>query len=221
MTDGEPGACAHNDPARGTQSPPRRGIRWDRVIELFFAFAIMIATVFNVWVARWQWQSMNESNQISTRPYFKITLKPEAFDLVVPNGGFSGITFNVQNTGRLPGLAYIQTAADWRDHGQTHQPSWPSFTHVADAFIFPGDDPVDFNSSTITITQGQLLDLVNSGTGSPSLKFYVMVDVLYGEKRQYETRVCKSFEMIGNLTKEIRLGGPVELCPERNSNYAK
>ncbi len=51
------------------------------------------------------------------------------------------------------------------------------------------------------------------------MNFYVMIDVLYGENREYETKVCKVFQVVGDLTKELRLGGLVVPCSEKN--YAK
>lgn len=113
----------------------------------------------------------------------------------------------------------MKSAVDWQGGGHVHQ-NWPSIEHVADAFIFPGDDPVDYNSAWLSITPGQILDLANAAPGGGShMNFYVMIDVLYGENREYETKVCKVFQVVGDLTKELRLGGLVVPCSEKN--YAK
>lgn len=44
-------------------------IGWDRAIELFLAFAIAAATIFNVCVANRQWGALRESNDINRKAY--------------------------------------------------------------------------------------------------------------------------------------------------------
>jgi hypothetical protein len=168
------------------------------------------------------WNAANDAvraaltaNEINVRPYIKITLEPETFRMPISGAGFRGVKFKIGNTGRLPGMAYIRSAVDWQSQGhQRQEGQWPSIAHVLDIFLFPEQTSPDLSSDTLSITGDQLQDL----SREPGRFFYVMVDILYGPKREFETRVCSTFILSG--IDELRLsdGHP---CTDKDSNFAK
>lgn len=189
------------------------------------------------WIANQGLVEVRKANEIAIRPYIKITLKPETFIIhyspAVGAGGVagnsSGVKFLVQNIGKLPGLAYIQSAATWNGRGhQGDEKSWPSVGVVARTFLFPDSEGKEFVSDGLALTKGQMADMAGGGT------FYVMVDVLYGPSkntelygasREYETKVCTAF-LIQGITdpsgaSEIRLSGEGSPCNTNGSNYAQ
>jgi hypothetical protein len=192
-------------------------IGFDRWIELIFAAAIAGATIFNVLVARMQWQAMNETNQISTRPYIKVKLRPETF--ILPkngDGGLRGVRFLVENTGKLPAMLYIQSAVNYQAGGHNGDDQhWPSINLVGEKFVFPGDPPAEFTSQTLSITKGGIVDL-----GGNSGRFFALVDVFYGPAREFETHVCNVYLMAADDAGEYRLSDE-QPCPHKENNYAK
>jgi hypothetical protein len=189
------------------------------------------------WIANQGLIEVRKANEIAIRPYIKVTLKPETFIMhysptAISNGNpgdASGVKFQVQNIGKLPGLAYIQSAATWNGRGhQEDEKSWPSIGVVARTFLFPGNTGKEFFSQGLALTKGQLADMAGGGT------FYVMVDVLYGPSkntelygasRDYETKVCTAFLIQGvtdpSGASEIRLSGEGSPCQTSGSNYAQ
>ncbi|HZR88396.1 MAG TPA: hypothetical protein VFB02_16430 [Bradyrhizobium sp.] len=214
-----------------------RGVQWgwgmdknviglDRWFELGFTAAIVIATVANVYTARLQWSTMNESNRISTRPYIKITLKPDTFLLHsagIQQGDFPGVKFRVENIGKLPALVWVRSAANWNGRGRSgDEKTWPSIGVVARKFVFPGSDETDFPSYQLGFTPGQLTDIA---TGD---RYYVLVDAAYGPSKNielyepsedYETKVCTVFQV--KRAGDVITLGDGEPCPSEGSNSAR
>jgi hypothetical protein len=177
-------------------------------------------------MANWQWSAINESNRISTRPYIKITMKPEAFAIHTAGdtkGDFPGIKFRMENTGKLPGLVFVQSSASWGYAGRSgDDKNWPSIGIMARKFVFSGPDETEFPSYLLGFTKGQLADIA---TGD---RYFVMLNAIYGPSKkaelsgpsdEYQTKVCTVFQ--------VRRDGDVvklddgEPCPSEGSNYAK
>jgi hypothetical protein len=92
------------------------GIGWDRKIELIFAGVIVFVTAVNVIVVYCQWSAITDSNRLNNRPYIKIISKPEAFVIHSTGdtkGDFRGIKFRLENTGKMPGLTWVRSSANW------------------------------------------------------------------------------------------------------------
>lgn len=116
----------------------------DRWIELALATVIAGATVVNACVANRQWSAIAKNNEIITRPYVKIDLKPETFSTERQNpntpGRYLSIQFSIENTGRLPALTNVQVGLVWetRNRQRPHKPS--SSSGVGRRFLFPQQD---------------------------------------------------------------------------------
>lgn len=225
MSDDARGPYASEQPIRTNSNPAKERVGWDRIIELIFAFAIVVATIGNVWVTHKQWTAMKESNQIQTRPYVKITLKPESFVLRSPDdkrGDSRTLKFQLTNVGKLPRLVLALSAVDWDGPGHARSANWPSVAQSGREFLFPDEKGVEFSSQGMSITAGQISDLKEGGGG----RLFVMVDSLYGPldssanpSNDFETHICTSFALV-HRGDEFQLGES-RPCNEADSNYAK
>jgi len=202
------------------------GIGWDRKTELVFAGVIVLATAVNVIVAFCQWSAITESNRLNSRPYIKIISKPEAFVIHTsgdPKGDFRGIKFRLENTGKMPGLTWVRSSANWNGTGHAAEDrDWPSIGLVARKFVFTGTDDQDFPTYEIGLTPAQTADIK---TGD---HFYVLIDAVYGPSKDvyghgpsedYRTKVCTAYQ-IKRADTLITLGDG-EPCPSDGSNFAR
>ena len=215
---------------------PKNNKHWLDHAAVFAAALAALAAAGAAGVGVWQASISRQANEIAIRPYIKVTLKPETFIMhYSPAVGSSdagdtkGVKFLVQNIGKLPGLAYVQSAATWNGRGHPgDEKSWPSIGVVARAFLFPSDKGTEFDSQWLALTKGQLADMASGGT------YYVMVDVLYGPSkntelygasREFETKVCTAFQIQAitepNGASEFRLSGEGSPCNANESNYAQ
>jgi hypothetical protein len=163
------------------------------------------------------------ANQIATRPYIKITLEPDTFFIHQP--GYSGndhdvryVRFLIQNIGKLPGLVAVSSATDWQGCGRVlNAETWASTkNHIATDFIFSDQAPLKYDTTGIPLTKEHLA-LTDCERWRP--EFWVIVDVIYGQSKQYETRVCSRF-LLNQEAGGWHLGQS-QTYPDEQCNYAK
>jgi hypothetical protein len=188
----------------------------DRWVELMLAFAIAGAAISQCSVSNRQWEAMTETNKIATRPSIRVTLQPSAFHIPASGeGAFRGIKFQIENVGKSPTVTQIATGADWQGCGRFIK-GVADMNHIATVFVFPDQKALEYSSTGTPITQEHLA-LADCRSWRPEI--WIVIDVLYGRSKEYETRVCTRY-----LLKEESDGwrlGATDTYPDEACNYAK
>lgn len=214
-----------NGPGKPDQQKPRwhdSATIWSVIVATIVAAIAAGASAYQGYAANQALDISRKANEIAIRPYIKITFDPSNFDLTQvtrdPGRRFR-IKFTIENTGKLPAMASVQSGAIWVGKGHPQLPHTPApIRLVGRRFLFPGgeaDGSPTFDAYTDQPTDGEIVDL----KGGSSNTFLAIAWVGYGISNSFQTQVCNVYSLL--IVNEHFQLGDEEPCPEPDSNYAK
>jgi hypothetical protein len=197
-------------------------LQLSHLVQGIFSFALVLTAVAQIFVYLKQADIMQQTIQATIRPFLKVKFEPSSFSV---QNGKPCMDFSVENTGKLPAFATVNTGLAWEAPSHSRGRGNPQATStVGSRYVFEGEKGDPFHSCGQQLSDGELLDLKN-GIGQQTSRVFIAVVAIYGASSDiihtgfpYETHVCNTYQVEGADGLRLRLGGT---CPEGDDAPAK
>lgn len=199
-------------------------------LTVFGAIGATIAASFAAYYTYQQWQASEKTLQATIRPYIKVELKPETFEIRKPPQGSRDaicVNFTIENTGKLPALLNTMAGVEWSPSSEGRNGNWPKASrgYGGSVYLFEKQNIEPALACSRELTPGEMDDFKNA----KNRDIIAGIKVLYSipssnDHDPFVTKICTEFHLQdGPLLHLSGPGGPCgngESNPEPN-NFAK